>query len=139
MVRNRYFVVEENNLFTQEDGNFARTSALLDCAGVFIYEKRKKEGVLAHWYDQRIVEPLKRKLELIKLDNPKVVIAGCAKAECSDYPDSYHEVISFLTKEGIPITPQKVGLITQRVGLDHALELRVNFLNGNYRIRRVSI
>jgi len=132
--RNRYGIVEEDCLFTEQDGNFARTSPLLQCAGLFIYDRMQKQGVLAHWASDTIVQPLKSKLELIGLRNPEAVIAGCGVvAECP-LEDSYtHEkVMTFLTKEGIPIR-------AQRVGLDCAMELRVNFLNGTYGVRKVTI
>ncbi|MEK6792642.1 MAG: hypothetical protein AABX96_00420 [Nanoarchaeota archaeon] len=134
MVRNKYFVVEENALFTSQDGNFAKTSPLLQCVGLFVYDGMQKQGVLAHWASNSIVQPLKSKLDLIRLRNPEAVMVGCGVvAECP-FEDSYipMEVTDFLTKERILIR-------VERVGLDCATELRVNFLNGTYRVRKVTI
>lgn len=125
-----YKIIEENDLFIGKRGDLAMTSPLLECAGLFIYSEDNIKGVLAHWQNREMVEHLYSVLSQLRLESPYAVIAGCGiPIECLSIDESqmYQEVKEFLDEERIPIRDQKVGL-------DHKIELEVNFSDGSYII-----
>ena len=123
-----YEIVEENDLFIGQRGDLAMTSSLLECAGLFIYSEDNIKGVLVHWQNREMVERLYSVLSQLRLESPYAVIAGCGiPIECLSINESqtYQEVREFLDKIEIPIRKEKVGL-------DHKIELEVNFYDGYY-------
>lgn len=122
-------VYENEILFCRESG-IAITSPLLDCAGLFIYDKVARAGTLAHWQDRSIENRLKESLLDMNLTNSYAIIAGCGMpVECLSLNDSktYCEVREFLNSLKIKINDQKVGL-------DREVSLKVDFSNGIYTI-----
>tara|TARA_Y100000310_G_scaffold284177_1_gene306798 strand:- start:8489 stop:8866 length:378 start_codon:yes stop_codon:yes gene_type:complete len=122
-------IVEENELFAGREGDTAKTSSLLECAGLFIYSDVNRQGILTHWQDKGIEESLRNALFQLKLRDPYAIIAGCGvPIECLvDDSQTYQEVREFLSKERIPIREEKVGS-------DHKVELEVRFSDGSYKI-----
>ncbi len=123
-------VVEENEVFIGKKGEVAITSPLLECAGLFIYSRKDKKGVLAHWEDKGTLEKkLAKALSRLNLKNPHAIIAGCGvPMECTlDASETYAQVSNFLDENGIPIRHEEVGL-------NHPVQLRANFSDGNYEI-----
>ncbi|MCK5321195.1 hypothetical protein KAJ38_01330 [Candidatus Pacearchaeota archaeon] len=126
---NNYRVVEENQIFIGRQGDLAKTSPLLECAGLLIYSNADRQGVLAHWQDKGIESSLCDILSQLKLKNPDAVIAGCGlPIECLiEDSQPYKEVRSFLEARKIPIREEKVGL-------DRQVELETNFSEGSYSL-----
>ncbi len=126
-----YEIVYENDIFIGEKGDLAKTSPLLECAGLFIYSNIDNKGILAHWESrENLVEKIDIALKELKLNNSYSIIVGCGlPVECLSYSDSktYCEVKEFLTKK-------KILIRDELVGFDKILELQVNFSNGFYQI-----
>lgn len=130
---NRCPVLEENSFFIGKSGDCARTSPLLECAGLFIYDENRRQGMLIHWQDATIRDEAHLALEKLKLGDPYVVLRGCGvPVECLSLEESrvYQEVSKFLKEEHLPVR-------SQRVGFDCRFQFSVNFSNGVYRARRV--
>jgi hypothetical protein len=122
-------IVEENEVYAGGCNSIARTSPLLECAGVFVYSEIDRMGLLAHWQNREIERSLDSELSKLSLSKPQAIIAGCGvPIECLvEDSQSYEEVREFLNNKRIPIKEQ-------RIGLDNQVELEVNFSDGSYRI-----
>lgn len=122
-------IVEENELYIGRGNCIARTSKLLECAGLFVYSETDKLGLLAHWQDKKIETSLSDALSQLSLKEPMAIIAGCGvPTECLvEDSQPYKEVRNFLNNRKIPIKEE-------RIGLDHSVELEVNFSNGYYNV-----
>ena len=126
-------IVEENEVFTGKNREVAVTSPLLECAGLFIYSNKDKKGILANWKEKANLEKrLARSLSRLNLKNPHAIVAGCrVPMECMlEDSQTYSEVSNFLDHMGIPIRYEEVGL-------NHLVQLKVDFTNGNYEVIRL--
>lgn len=131
MPHNYYIIVEENEVFIGESGDFAKTSPLLECAGLFIYDKNQRRGVLIHWQDKTAKKKTRAALHQSKLQNPYAILRGCGiPTECLSLSESrvYREVKEFLRAERIPVRSEKTGL-------DCRVQLSVRFSDGVYSTR----
>ncbi len=131
IIKSRYEIVHENDFFIGKCGDTAKTSPLLQCAGVFIYSKANQAGILVHWQDNELKERLKKQLSGLELINPEAVIAGCGMPiECLLIEESrtYKEVRDFLGEE-------RIKVIDEKIGFDRKVELKADFSNGLYKLR----
>ena len=129
MTCDEYKTLEENDLVTERDCTVARTSPLLECGALFIYSMVDRKGILAHWQDKKIEGGLYKELLQLRLNSPIAVIVGCGlPIECPiEESRTYSEITDFLRRSKTQIREEKVGL-------DHKLELAVDFFDGSYTI-----
>lgn len=125
-------ILYENGILEGQGSVKAETSALLDCAGLFVYSRQDKKGLLVHWQDEEIVSEVAAVLRRLRLRDPYAVIAGCGvPVECS-----MNDSLPYMQIQKL-LDQLKIRVVKENVGGQTPLKLVVDFSNGGYRIEEV--